>query len=639
MPAEPDGPQIPEFAVRAASLVLLLVHLALVVHGATRHSAVHDEVVYPSVGYAHLTAGDYRMNQEHPPFLRLLTGATWLGSGLSVRETPGWAEGDQWRFGIAMIYGEGRPHAALLLRARAAVAALSVLLGAAIFVVARRLGGPLAGLVALALYAFDPLAIAHAGLATTDLGSAALYFGAAVSFPWAIRRGGPAVAVSGALLGLALASKFSTLPLLALLAATPLLLGRRGAAAPGASAPAADAAALWLRAGGAAVVALAVVVATYGPAGPSLYLGGLARLRHHAEVGHPAYAFGLYASQGRWWFFPAAWAVKTPIPLLIAGAGGIAALVAALRRERALAALLLIAPALVAGPAVVSSLNLGVRHLLPVVPFLAVGGGIAAARVWRRGWAGRAAAGLLLAWLAAGTIRVHPDEMAYANEAAGGPSRLWRILSDSNVDWGQDLPALAREVSRSPLRTLYLGYFGTADPAAYGLRYRWIPSFGMAELREDDGPDPSGREWIAISVTNLMDVYSVNHDAHRWLRDRQTAALAGGSIALFDITGDAGAHLALGETALRFREYGAAEAPLRRAVEIDRGSAAGRVALAIALAGQGRVAEAAAECETAAGISPEAAAPGGICAELRGAGGVAAPGGTPYLPPPEERDR
>jgi len=96
-----------------------------------------------------------------------------------------------------------------------------------------------------------------------------------------------------------------------------------------------------------------------------------------------------------------------------------------------------------------------------------------------RGLAGRIAVALSIAWLAVGTIAVHPHEIAYANEVAGGPRALWTKLSDSNVDWGQALPDLAERVTREPLRRLYLGYFGTSDPAAYGLRYHTVPSMRM----------------------------------------------------------------------------------------------------------------------------------------------------------------
>jgi tetratricopeptide (TPR) repeat protein len=239
-----------------------------------------------------------------------------------------------------------------------------------------------------------------------------------------------------------------------------------------------------------------------------------------------------------------------------------------------------------------------------MTPFLAAAGGVAGARLWRTGLAGRLAGLALAGWLAGGVLAVHPDEIAYANEAAGGPRKLWRLLTDSNVDWGQDLPALSDEVGRHPLRRLYLAYFGSADPAAYGLRYSWIPAAGPAPRRYEDGGDPAGREWIAIGVTNLVDVFNFSrtsrrHDAHAWLRARPFTAFPGHSIALFDITGDAEAHLRLGRTAMAFNEAAAAEPALRRAAELAPANGEVRLDLARVLAALGRLEEAAAACDDA----------------------------------------
>jgi len=237
-----------------------------------------------------------------------------------------------------------------------------------------------------------------------------------------------------------------------------------------------------------------------------------------------------------------------------------------------------------------------------------VAGGLLAGALWSKGVVARAAIGIGALWLAFTTLSTHPDELAYANELGGGPARLWRHLADSNVDWGQDLPALAREVSKRPLRTLYLGYFGTADPRAQDLRYRWIPSMPMIEKRNEDGPDPEGREWIALSVTTLVEVYTTaDHESYRWLRERPFTAFPGSSIALFDITGDAPAHRKLGEVAIHFGEPEAAEQPLRRAVELDPRDAETRVRLAGVLATLARKPEAIAQCDEAERLRPEPA--------------------------------
>jgi 4-amino-4-deoxy-L-arabinose transferase-like glycosyltransferase len=593
--------------VLALAATALAVHLALVLDGASRHSAVFDEVVYPTSGYSYLTTGDYRLNREHPPLLKLYTALPWLGSGIDARATPGWVEGDEWAVGMSMIYD--RPSGpTLLFRSRVLIALLSVALGGAVFATARRLGGDRAGLAALALYALDPLVVAHAGFATTDLGGAALYFLATIALVPALERGGSLrTGVAGVALGAALAAKFSTLPLLVILPALALWIRRRSGASP---------ATLLVRTGIVAAVAAAVLIASYGPAGPVAFVQGLAMLRYHGEVGHPTYAFGLYSDRGWWWWFPAAWAVKTPIPILAATLGGLPLLLARVRRGPAVLLGLALAPLLLAGAAVTSDLALGVRHLLPATPFLAVAGGLAAERLLRAGRPGILTVGALAVWLAAAVLVVHPDEMAYANEPSGGPDRLWLRLADSSVDWGQDLPALAAAVRAHPLRRVYLGYFGTADPKAYGLPYRSMPSMRMIEKRQEDGPDPAGREWIAISVTNLLEVYSVGKESYAWLRERPFTAFPGRSIALFDVTGDADAHRRLGEVAMRYGDVETAEAPLRRAVELRPDDGEARLDLARVLADRGRRDEAVRECSEAERLLGDARARE-TCAAIR----------------------
>jgi hypothetical protein len=72
------------------------------------------------------------------------------------------------------------------------------------------------------------------------------------------------------------------------------------------------------------------------------------------------------------------------------------------------------------------------------------------------------------------TWRVAPHPLAYVNEAFGGPERAWRLVADSNLDWGQDLARAAPSTRVVPAagqswRPVWLLYFGTADPAAYGV--------------------------------------------------------------------------------------------------------------------------------------------------------------------------
>ena len=77
----------------------------------------------------------------------------------------------------------------------------------------------------------------------------------------------------------------------------------------------------------------------------------------------------------------------------------------------------------------------------------------------------------LLIWAAVEAIAIHPHFLAYFNEIVGGSANGYKHLTDSNVDWGQGLKALGESLSEKDRADgIYLCYFGTADPHAYGIR-------------------------------------------------------------------------------------------------------------------------------------------------------------------------
>jgi len=553
-----------------AAVALLTLHAGLVLHQARVQSTTYDEPYYAPAGWARLLTGA-NLNPEHPPAVKLWLGASWLGAGLpDPRGVPGFSAGDQWTFGPRLLYRDPGRAPALLFRARSSVVLLSVLLGVAVMLVARRAFGEAAGLLALSLHVLDPLVVAHAGLATLDLGAAAAIFGA-VALSWvALDAGGSRLLLlAGAATGLALASKGTgvvVLPVLLLLAVAPLLA--RDGPPPGALRL------RLLRAAGVAAVGAVALAVVCLPDGPDVFFRALATQRAHAAAGHASWAMGIQAMSCPGWFFPFAWVVKTPIALLGATAAGLLVVASRVRTAPATAVMVLATPALVVAAALVSGICNGVRQLLPVTPFLAVAGGAALAALWRRR-AGRWATAGVLSWAAVALLLVHPHAITYANEAAGGPSRTWTRLTDSNVDWGQALPELGRVVGDVPVRTLWIDYFGTAWPPAHGVdRFRkiqdWRFSAGAAlPWPRRDGPDPAGRELVAVSATCLVDAYVAETDLHAWLRARTPWRWAGNSIAVFDITGDAAAHRELARMAERMRDPLTAREALERAGEIE----------------------------------------------------------------------
>ncbi|MBM3278014.1 MAG: hypothetical protein FJY95_08025 [Candidatus Handelsmanbacteria bacterium] len=132
-----------------------------------------------------------------------------------------------------------------------------------------------------------------------------------------------------------------------------------------------------------------------------------------------------------------------------------------------------------------------------------------------------------------GTLRHHPDHLAFFNELVGGPDQRYHYLVDSNLDWGQDLKGLKEYLDERGIGRVKLSYFGTVDPALYGLEYEWLPSFHL--------PAPLGARavlpttgTIAISATNLVRVYLDGYGRGKgllnWLLAYEPVARIGHSI-------------------------------------------------------------------------------------------------------------
>ena len=491
-------------------------------------SPTYDEPVHLSAGYTDLVHGRYRLNaMDHPPL-----GEMWAALPLlflrpdRFASHPAWLDAAVYHYGDVFLYHNRVPASLLLGAARMwNLLTLTLLVAAALVLWARRLGGEPAAWGAAAALAFCVPWTSNAALVTTDAPSAALFF-AACALLAAPRRARAVWAWAGAAAGAALAAKFNMILLpplagFALAAEARADKSRRPSPADLATA---------------VVAAFLVVAVVYRFSFLELYVRGLTATLSRLSEGRSAYLLGAHSTRGWWWYFPAAMLVKTPLPLLLVGGIGVWA---ALRRPRAEAAWLLIPPAGYFLAAMASKTQIGYRHLLPVYPFLCLWAGLGAAELWRRGRAGRAALAAAGLWLAVSVGAGRDRPLAYFNELARGGGDAW--LSDSNLDWGQDLPALAKELAARGNPPVLLSYFGSGDPEAYGIRYAPLMTVSNVERPGNAALSPDGPALFAISETNLVGTYYKDHALFAWLRSRAPAAVIGGSIYLYDLTADADA--------------------------------------------------------------------------------------------------
>ena len=256
-------------------------------------------------------------------------------------------------------------------------------------------------------------------------------------------------------------------------------------------------------------------------------LEGIIAIKAHNDAGHLSFLLGQLRSTGWWYFYLVALAAKTPIPLLLTGPIGMVVLARAgwrTRDEWRLAPPLLFLTLLVFA-STFSHINIGIRHVLVLYPFMALGGAYLVVLAWRalRRAAVRplfagdvttapvtAAAGPLaivgsgalvafVSWQVLTLWTANPDYLPYFNEAVAHPEQ---VLVDSDLDWGQDLWRLEQRAAAIKIPKLNLAYRGTADLAREPLPHfvilpPWQPATGWIAISElAKVHDPKGYGWL-----------------------------------------------------------------------------------------------------------------------------------------------
>ncbi len=488
-------------------------------------SPTYDEPVHLAAGYTDLVQGRYRLNaMDHPPLGEMWAALPLLGMSLDrFAAHPAWIDAAVYHYGDLFLY-HNRISSDVLLAASRSWSLLTWTLLVAWFLMvwsARLEGPPGAWGAAVALGCCVPW-FSNAALITTDAPSAALFFAACALFaiPGRSRR---TYMLGGTIVGAALAAKFNMILLPPLIVFSLIVDPRAEDARRN----------RWPRIALAVAVAVVALAAAYRFAYFDLYFRGLSATLSRLAQGRGAYLLGNHSTTGWLWYYPAAVLVKTPLALLLLSGWG---LWKAVRQPRGEAAWLLIPPLGYAAVALFSKTQIGYRHVLPIYPFICLWAGLGVADLWRRANPGRALACAMGVWAAVSVAMNHPQHLSYFNEIARGRSEQW--LSDSNLDWGQDLPTLARELAARGNPPFVLCYFGSGDPAAYGLRY--VPLGILATVTRSGNAvlERGAPVLFAVSETNLVGTYMRDPAVFDWLRSRTPAAIPGGSIWLYDLTQD-----------------------------------------------------------------------------------------------------
>jgi 4-amino-4-deoxy-L-arabinose transferase-like glycosyltransferase len=558
----------------ALLLVLMAVNLVTVV---SQKSITTDEIVLIPAAYAYFESGDTQLVHEHPPLVKLLAGLPLALFAPPLKMLP--AEGGAPPRTIAqMATRVGRlwedNHAAVegvSFVARLPMIALTLALGVLVYAFARELFGARAALLAVALFSLEPTVLAHGRVVQTDIAAAfgylllcrAVYRYALLAQTW--RRAlwiGVAAAV-------AILSKFSMLlvaPLVAAVFAVLLWRARREGRER-----------VLTVAAHAALVALTVLflihaaylfkrsplldtdaqwIASNFEANPGLmsnaarvlsrvlptdFVLGIFWQIAHNERGHPASLLGMYSDTGWWYYYPVAFALKTTLPFLLLSLAALAwGAHRAVRRGERPFLVALVPFAVYTGFVLMSRIDIGVRYYLPAYMLLFVAGGALLDQLFKaRRRAGLVIALALLAWMCVEAVRAYPDHMPYMNQLASGQPR-WHYLSDSNVEWGDDVRALAAYLrARGETRVRAAALAADHMLPCYGVenlnlirlsaaplpptRYVAIGASFLNGSTVPPGMSVGGRQLTEAERVNLFDAY----------RRRTPEAIFGNSIYLF----------------------------------------------------------------------------------------------------------
>jgi hypothetical protein len=541
--------------------VLLLLHFSLVFTASQRKSPVFDEPVHIAGGLSYWLEKDYRINPENGNFPQRWAAIPLTFQKLKfpdLRQIP-LVQTDEWTIAGDFLFKSGNSPENILMSSRAMITILSLLTGLAVYFYSRKIFGTGGGLLSLALYILCPEILAHAGFATSDM-AATMAFTLALISIWNVlnRVTGKNIVFSSLALSLLFVSKFSAfiiIPVYLILILIRLRSGKRAECVIFSRSIINDTQGkqllsyfavlfvnlifilffIWMSYGfkfsilnapkPADMITLDKAMEnkckSAGRAGeallavkkmkllPEAYLYGFALVLKGSSARN-SYLNGELSTRGWWYFFIYSFMVKTPVPLLLIFAISLFALfrVRILSNDR----LYMLTPFLVFILiyflfAISSRLNIGNRHLLPIYPciFIICGSGYL---LLRAKLPIVILTAFLIAWFAAESYSIRPHYLAYFNQLAGGAENGYRHLSDSSLDWGQDLKELRKWVddNNQNKENVYLSYFGTADISHYMRDYIQLPCIFEQERRTDDFFELKGGIYC-ISATMYQSTY------------------------------------------------------------------------------------------------------------------------------------
>jgi len=501
----------------------------------------------------------------------------------------------QWDFGNDFLFNSGNNADSIILWSRLPMILLGLCLGFFIFKWARQLYGNKAGLLALLLFCFSSTFLAHTRYVTTDVGAAAAFFIATYYLiKWLKQPAKKNLIIAGIVYGLAMLTKFSLVLLIPYFIFLTIIYSIANAKSDYFKILVKNLLLLFII----GLICLMLIWPVYQyhvlnyPAEKQFsdtsyhfkdlnnkpgigiltnsitwmsdkpilrpyaqYMLGFIMVFRRAAGGNTNFFLGEVSNQAWWNYFPTVYFLKESLAFHLLT---IIALLYALYKikqpfrkklfsriclwisnhftEFAMISFLVLYWTV----SIRSNLNIGVRHILPTFPFIYVliSGQIIAWLKFSKTYFKYLIIIILLLWYVLAAVLIYPYYLAYFNEYVGGAKNGYKYVTDSNLDWGQDLKRLADWVEKNNVSSIYLAYFGGASPEYYlngKLKpWAWWQDHKPLDLQQGD--------FLAISATLLQEGrgqakpgYTGSTDHYKWLDDQPLIATIGYSIFIYQI--------------------------------------------------------------------------------------------------------
>ena len=506
-------------------------------------SLTFDEPVHVTAGLEAWRDGRFTRWNDHPPLQRLLCTLPLLSSKYQIT-----VEGQPDAYRVTAV--EPDPQS-LAWPGRAVSVLLGIVLALSLWWAALKTFSAGAANFVLALYVFSPALVAHFSMITTDGAGTLMIFATALQLVrWRRDPSRLQTITLGIVLGLLLLAKFYTPPMFLIAVGWMLVLTpesctfnpRRWN---------------WGKTVAAVVIALFVLWAgyffhvsrltirngeltatfphreepivkkVYSPINFSIpvpageYLEGLRIVALHNHRGHRSYFLGQVSEKGGWKsYYPVVMLVKWPTVVLFCIV--VAVVLAAMRRVQLPRDTFVMAsfPVVFMVFAIFSRIDIGDRHILPLYPFALLFCGLLGRLPEQR----RGLVILLLLTIGAhvaDSLRYAPGYISYFNLFVTR-DHGYKLLSDSNVDWGQGLLSVKKYEDEHPGTTIHLAYWGSMDPQLYGVHAVALPP----------GERPQGT--VIVSATAFTGQFLPDPNSYRWLENFRSQGSLDHGLLIFD---------------------------------------------------------------------------------------------------------